>query len=75
MGYHIIISNEQNGIDSQYIENIEELAFIDNLTTNTIIYEGERHWTPVSLGAEKNTQVILRIGTALESGHNIFLRH
>lgn len=52
MGYHIIISNNTNRIDSHYIENIEELAIVDNLTQNTIIYEGEKHWTPVAIGAD-----------------------
>lgn len=53
MGYHIIISNSNNCIDSHYIENIEELAIVDNLTQDAIIYEGERHWTPITLGSDE----------------------
>lgn len=49
MGYHIVnIKNDT--IEHLYIENKIELAYLDTLTENTIIYQGEKHWEPVRFG-------------------------
>jgi hypothetical protein len=49
MGYHIInITN--NKLKHDYAETYEELAYFDSINVNSIIYEGEEHWTPERVG-------------------------
>lgn len=49
MGYHIV--NLYNGnIEHNYVENIIELAYLKNIKEETIIYKGEKHWTPIKFG-------------------------
>lgn len=50
MGFHVILNSHDREMVSHYIETLDELALLDNLTANTIIYQGEPHWTPVALG-------------------------
>jgi len=45
MGYHII--NLSNGtLQHEYVEDYEELAYINFITDDSIIYQGESHWSP-----------------------------
>ena len=53
MGYHIINITE-NGIKSEYIKDIKELMYLDTITEDSIIYQGEPHWTPLQV---KNTEL------------------
>ena len=48
MGYHIINITE-NGIKSEYIKDIKELMYLNTITEDTIIYQGEQHWTPLQI--------------------------
>lgn len=45
MGYHVIIKSDDELV-SYYVEKYEELAFIPNISKNSIVYKGESHWTP-----------------------------
>lgn len=48
MGYHII--NIENGIlKKDYVESYEELSYIDFITDNSVIYQGEEHWKPFKI--------------------------
>jgi hypothetical protein len=49
MGYHIVNLNNNN-IEHDYLENELDIVYLNNLTENTIIYQGEKHWKPVRLG-------------------------
>lgn len=49
MGYHIV--NLTNGnIENDYVENINDIAYLNNIKDDTIIYKGEKHWTPIKFG-------------------------
>lgn len=52
MGYHIINITEE-GIKSQYVATEKDLMNINTITEDTIIYQGEQHWTPLQI---KNTE-------------------
>lgn len=51
MGYHIV-NLDDNKIEHFYIESKIELAYLSNITENTIIYQGEKHWIPIRFGDE-----------------------
>ena len=52
MGFHIV--NIRHGeIESFYVENRHQLAKSDAITEDSIIYQGEKHWTPVRVGSDK----------------------
>lgn len=52
MGFHIV--NIENGIlKKDYVESFEELAFIDFITKDSIIYQGEEHWKPLKISDSK----------------------
>lgn len=42
MGYHVIVRNSEKGLISHYITELDELADLDGLSKDTIIYQGER---------------------------------
>ncbi|WP_010520206.1 hypothetical protein [Aquimarina agarivorans] len=45
MGYHVI--NISNGVlQHDYVEDYVELSYIDFITKDSIIYQGESHWKP-----------------------------
>ncbi len=45
MGFHVL--NIDNGeLIYDYVECFEELSYIDFITDDTIIYQGEEHWKP-----------------------------
>jgi len=49
MGFHIInIKGEK--IEHQFIENQNELMYREDIKSDTIIYQGEEHWTPIRVG-------------------------
>lgn len=50
MGYHVIIRSSDEGIVSRYVENLEDIANISDITEDSIVYEGEPHWTPIRVG-------------------------
>ncbi len=50
MGFHIININQDNKLETFYAENIEELSKISSITPDSIIYQGEKHWTAVKMG-------------------------
>jgi len=52
MGYHVIIKSD-NGLVSHYAENYEDLAFFSDISDDSIIYQGEEHWTPSVIGKDK----------------------
>jgi hypothetical protein len=45
MGYHIV-NLENNKLKHDYVETYEELSYIEFITNDTIIYQGEEHWKP-----------------------------
>ena len=52
MGFHIV--NIENVIlKKDYVESFEELAFIDFITKDSIIYQGEEHWKPLKISDSK----------------------
>ena len=53
MGYHIINITE-NGIKSEYVNDKKSLMNLDTITEDSIIYQGEPHWTPLQV---KNTEL------------------
>ena len=61
MGYHII--NYLNGsLKHEYAETYDELAYFDSINNNTIIFEGEEHWTPVkAVDSEKYKKFTISI--------------
>ena len=45
MGFHVVnITN--NKLVHEFVEEYEELAFLDFITKDSIIYQGESHWNP-----------------------------
>ena len=48
MGYHII-NITKDGIKSKYVNDKKALMNLDTITENTIIYQGEAHWTPLQV--------------------------
>lgn len=51
MGYHIVnLKNDK--IEHIYVETKLEIAYLNNITEDTIIYQGEQHWKPVRVGSE-----------------------
>lgn len=52
MGYHII-NITKTGIKSEYVNDKKALMNLDTITEDTIIYQGESHWTPLQI---KNTE-------------------
>jgi len=59
MGFYIILRNDEDGIISEYIDHIEDLASIPNLTKDAIIYQGEREWRPFRLDQHEKGKVFL----------------
>lgn len=51
MGYHIV-NLKDNEIVHNYVDSKVEIAYLDNITEDTIIYQGEKHWTPIRVGNE-----------------------
>ncbi|MDO5616320.1 MAG: hypothetical protein Q4G16_09030 [Cruoricaptor ignavus] len=49
MGYHIV-NIKENEIEHKYFENQLDIIYFENLTENTIIYQGEKQWSPLRLG-------------------------
>ena len=53
MGYHIV-NIKNNEIEHKYVESKIEIAYVDNITEETIIYQGEKQWNPIRVGSESN---------------------
>ncbi len=53
MGYHLIIRNTDNSITAKYAESFEALAEFNEISTDSIIYQGEQHWLPVVVGEDE----------------------
>lgn len=49
MGYHLVNLNGAE-IEHEYVESELEIVYLDNITENTIIYQGEKHWKPIRAG-------------------------
>lgn len=66
MGYHVIILKDGNQMKHQYVEKEEDLAYISDITAESIIYQGEPKWTPVFAGEcekyQQYTDPCLRAG-------------
>jgi len=45
MGFHIV-NIEKNKIKHDYVETYDELSYIEFITADSIIYQGEEHWKP-----------------------------
>jgi len=55
MGFHIVnIDNKK--LKHDYVETFDELAFVDFITNDTIIYQGEEHWKPFKVSDSKQYQ-------------------
>ncbi len=55
MGFHIV--NIENGVlKKDYVDSFYELAYIDFITQNSIIYQGEKHWEPVKVSESRKYQ-------------------
>lgn len=53
MGYHVInIRNDE--IEHEFVESKLEIAYLKNISDDTIIYQGEMHWKPVRVGSESS---------------------
>ncbi len=50
MGFHIIIKKEKLDIIHKYVEMLDELAYVSEITDDAVIYQGEAHWKPVVVG-------------------------
>ncbi|WP_291400606.1 hypothetical protein [Daejeonella sp.] len=53
MGYHII-NIFGSEIEHQYVKNELDIAYLDNISENTIIYQGNEEWKPIRLGNDPN---------------------
>lgn len=53
MGYHIV-NIKNNEIEHKYVESKIEIAYVDNITEEIIIYQGEKQWNPIRVGSESN---------------------
>ena len=52
MGIHIV--NVENGkLRHEYVECYEELAYVEFITKDSIIYEGEENWKPAKISESK----------------------
>jgi hypothetical protein len=48
MGFHII--NIENGcLKHDFVDTFEELSYIDFITEDSVIYQGEEHWKPFKI--------------------------
>lgn len=45
MGFHIV-NIEHNKLKHDYVETYEELAFVEFITNDSVVYQGEEHWIP-----------------------------
>jgi hypothetical protein len=45
MGFHIV-NIENNKLKHDYVETYEELSYVEFITNDSIIYQGEEHWKP-----------------------------
>lgn len=45
MGFHVVNITD-NKLVHEYVDEYEELAFLDFITKDSIIYQGEAHWNP-----------------------------
>ena len=52
MGFHIVNLKDKK-IEHIYVETQDKLAELDNITEDSIIYQGEKHWIPVRVGSDK----------------------
>ena len=53
MGYHIILKPKDADIRSVFVETLEELAGVDEISGDSIIYEGDAAWRPFKVGASE----------------------
>jgi hypothetical protein len=49
MGYHIV-NLVNNQLKHDYADSFDELVYFDCINDNSVIYEGEEHWTPLRVG-------------------------
>ena len=49
MGYHIITKNSEKGLVAHYIENLTDIADLEDIARDSIIYQAEPQWAPVRL--------------------------
>lgn len=52
MGYHIVNFKDGN-IEHDFVENIIDIVYLKEIKEDTIIYQGERHWVPITFGNSK----------------------
>ena len=45
MGFHIV-NIEKDKLKHDYVETYEELSYVEFITNDSIIYQGEEHWKP-----------------------------
>lgn len=53
MGYHLIIRNADNSITAKYSESFEGLAEFNEISKDSIVYQGEKYWLPVVVGDDE----------------------
>ena len=50
MGYHVItINTKKQIIEQAYIKSLFELIRLNNITEDSLIFQGEEHWKPVKI--------------------------
>lgn len=50
MGYHLIIKNHDGTITPKFSDTFDGLAEYSDISADSIIYQGEQHWSPVLVG-------------------------
>ncbi len=50
MGYHLIIKHHDGTITPKFSETFDGLAEYSDISADSIIYQGEQHWSPVVVG-------------------------
>jgi len=55
MGFHVI-NIEDGKLKHDYVEIIEELAYVEFINDNSVIYQGEEHWRPFKVSESSKYQ-------------------
>lgn len=54
MGYHLIIRHDDGTISTKYSESFNDLTEYSEISSDSIIYQGEKHWSPVTVGEDEH---------------------
>lgn len=53
MGYHLIIQHQDGTITPKFSETFDGLVEYSDISADSIIYQGEQHWSPVVVGQDE----------------------